>query len=393
MSGVDLGRHPQMGAGGHRASEVHLKPHRRWVSVKDVPSKATSPRQHVSGADRFISAVFQAASFHGGSPWRWRASRFRLLNQPNNPPACFTGRVPVASGVGGGLGASSENGCRGPSGVWASSEASPQVGVCKNRSFQSDAVPSTRQWSRPLYIGRFSGGVVSRRLTLAFGQTSMSTIWNASTYDTERRRLIHCFDEFYGTVVEIVARFCPYSPRILDLGAGTGILSAAIIHRVPTAQLQLLDASPDMLRQAANRLVEQQPRMFVQPLNADLPHGPFDAIVSALAIHHLNNTEKHGLYSRILSALSPGGIFINAEQVSGHSSRLQNLFEAVHLDRARELGSSEQEISEAVQRMSYDQCATVTDQVAWLTEIGFEDAECFFRSFRFAVFGAWKPRP
>jgi len=38
-----------------------------WVSVKDVPSKPTSPRQHVSGADRFISAVFQAASFRGGS--------------------------------------------------------------------------------------------------------------------------------------------------------------------------------------------------------------------------------------------------------------------------------------------------------------------------------------
>jgi len=41
------------------------------VSVKTVPSKATPSRQHVSGADRFISAVFQAASFRGGSPWRW----------------------------------------------------------------------------------------------------------------------------------------------------------------------------------------------------------------------------------------------------------------------------------------------------------------------------------
>lgn len=221
----------------------------------------------------------------------------------------------------------------------------------------------------------------------------MSTIWNASTYDTERRRLIHCFDEFYGTVGELVARYCPVSPRILDLGAGTGILSAAIVDRSPAAQLQLLDASPEMLRQAAIRLVGRQPQMFVQSLDADLPPGPFDAIVSALAIHHLNDAEKRTLYSRVLTALAPGGIFLNAEQVSGRSSRLQNLFEAVHLDRARALGSSEHEISGAVQRMSYDQCATVTDQVAWLTEIGFDDAECFFRSFRFAVFGAWKPSP
>ena len=86
-------------------------------------------------------------------------------------PSLFYG-----SGVGGGLGVSSENGCRGPSACpgmplngGRSSEASPQVGVCKNRSFQTDVAPSTRQWSRPLYIGRFSGSVVSRRLTLSLG--------------------------------------------------------------------------------------------------------------------------------------------------------------------------------------------------------------------------------
>ena len=78
VSVVDLGRHPQMGAGGHRASGLHRKRHRRWVSVKDVPSKATSPRQHISGADRFISAVFQAASFRGGSPWRYSGLRLRV---------------------------------------------------------------------------------------------------------------------------------------------------------------------------------------------------------------------------------------------------------------------------------------------------------------------------
>jgi len=63
VSGVDLGRHPQMSAGGHRAPGVRLKRHRRWVSVKTVPSKATPPRQHISGADRFISADFRRRRF------------------------------------------------------------------------------------------------------------------------------------------------------------------------------------------------------------------------------------------------------------------------------------------------------------------------------------------
>src|SRR6187200_1215812 len=99
----------------------------------------------------------------------------------------------------------------------------------------------------------------------------MSTVWNASTYDTERRRLIPCFDEFYGTVSELIVRFCPEAPRILDLGAGTGILSAAIADRVPAARLHLLDASAEMLHEAARRLSGRQFEVSVQPLDADLP--------------------------------------------------------------------------------------------------------------------------
>jgi tRNA (cmo5U34)-methyltransferase len=220
----------------------------------------------------------------------------------------------------------------------------------------------------------------------------MSTVWKAETYDSERRRLVPCFEEFYGAVTELIVRSCPGSPRVLDLGAGTGILSAAIVERAPTAQLHLLDASSEMLEQAAKRLSGHRFQMSVRSLDTDLPSGPFDAVVSALAIHHLSDTGKRNLYARILSSLTPGGIFINAEQVSGCSHRLQKLFEAVHLDRARALGSSEAEIAGAIQRMTYDQCATASDQFHWLEEVGFEDVDCFYRSFRFAVFGAWRPK-
>src|SRR5262249_28585794 len=145
----------------------------------------------------------------------------------------------------------------------------------------------------------------------------MSAVWSPETYDTERRRLVPCFDEFYGTVAELVIRFCPNSPRILDLGAGTGILSGVIAQRVPTAQFHLLDASSEMLKEASKRLTGRQFTMFVQSLDSDLPAGQFHAIVSALAIHHLTDAGKRSLYSRILASLTPSGIFINAEQVSG----------------------------------------------------------------------------
>lgn len=215
-------------------------------------------------------------------------------------------------------------------------------------------------------------------------------VWDASTYDSERRRLVPCFDEFYGTVAELVARFCPTSPRVLDLGAGTGLLSSAIVSRTGTLDLTLLDASAEMLEKAEERLVAVKPKLLKATLAEELPTGPFDGVVSALAIHHLDDKEKQNLYSRIRAILAPDGIFINAEQVSGASGRLQELFEVTHLDSARMQGSSEPEIRRAVQRMGIDQCATVPNQLTWLEQAGFVDVECFFRWFRFAVFGGWK---
>ena len=218
----------------------------------------------------------------------------------------------------------------------------------------------------------------------------MSTVWNAVTYDTERRRLVPCFDEFYGTASELIVRSCPSAPAILDLGAGTGILSAAILRRIKTARLTLLDASAEMLERAGNRLAQCQPQLLVQPLTSPLPPGPFHAVVSALAIHHLTHQEKRDLYRRILRVLTPGGLFINAEQILGATPALQKLFEETHLDCARTLGSSQAEIESAVQRMGYDRCATVVDQLAWLNEAGYVNLDCFFRWFRFAVFAGWK---
>jgi tRNA (cmo5U34)-methyltransferase len=218
----------------------------------------------------------------------------------------------------------------------------------------------------------------------------MNPVWNANTYDSERRRLVPCFDEFYGCAVELVARCTPNAPRVLDLGAGTGILSAAIVARVPSARLTLLDQSPEMLQRAVTRLAAWRPEIMVQPLTAPLPVGPFDAVVSALAIHHLSDDDKRTLYAGILGVLKPGGVFINAEQVSGASRRLQGLFETTHLESARRLGSSDAEIEGAIERMRHDQCATVADQIAWLDREGFEDVDCFYRWFRFAVFGGWR---
>jgi tRNA (cmo5U34)-methyltransferase len=146
-----------------------------------------------------------------------------------------------------------------------------------------------------------------------------------------------------------------------------------------------------MLSMAQLRLEKYTPKIFVQPMTAPLPIGGFHAIISSLAIHHLTNEEKWDLFQRIFQALVPGGIFINGEQILGENDWQQKLFEDTHLDGARALGSDEKEIRAAEERMAYDKCSTLRDQILWLRQIGFQNADSFFHSFRFAVYAGWKP--
>ena len=215
-------------------------------------------------------------------------------------------------------------------------------------------------------------------------------IWDPQTYDAARRRLVPCFEQFYGTAVELVARTVPTGARVLDLGAGTGLLSESVAERIRPSSLVLVDGSAEMLAMAQQRLQAWNPETRVQDLQASLPPGPFDAVVSALAIHHLEDRGKEELFGRILGVLAPGALFVNAEQVQGINPWEQQLFESTHLERARALGSSEEEIAQAVERMRHDQCSTVGAQLQSLRQLGYERADCFFQWFRFAVYAGWK---
>jgi tRNA (cmo5U34)-methyltransferase len=213
---------------------------------------------------------------------------------------------------------------------------------------------------------------------------SETPIWDPEVYDAPRRRLVPDFDRFYGTAAELVAELGVDQPEVLDLGAGTGLLSAAVLAAVPGARLTLLDGAAPMLAVARQRLGDVP--TIVADLTDPLPAGPFDAVVSALAIHHLDDAGKRDLFARIRAVLRPGGVFVNAEQVCGPTPADQARYEAAHERDARALGSDDAEWDAAVVRMSHDRCATVEDQVAWLRAAGFDAADVDFKRFRFAVY-------
>jgi len=101
--------------------------------------------------------------------------------------------------------------------------------------------------------------------------------------------------------------------RILELGVGTGETARRVLERHPGAHLTGIDVSPEMLEKARRRLPEADLR--VARLEDPLPDGPFDLVVSTLAVHHLDAAGKADLFRRVAEALTPGGRFVLADVV------------------------------------------------------------------------------
>ncbi len=207
---------------------------------------------------------------------------------------------------------------------------------------------------------------------------------HAADYDAQRRRLIPPFDAFYGTAVDALGLLAGPPKRILDLGAGTGLLSRLVAAAQPQAALTLLDGSPAMLEQARAALGDRA-QYVVGDLADPLPDGRWCAIVSALAIHHLEHDEQAALLARIHAALAPGGIFVNAEQVEGPTPWLAQHYAEWHHERVLAAGGTEDEWQAAVQRMKADRRVPAETFLGWLRDAGFADADCLFKDHRFAV--------
>jgi tRNA (cmo5U34)-methyltransferase len=217
----------------------------------------------------------------------------------------------------------------------------------------------------------------------------------ARDYDRARRQLVPGFDEFYGALLGSVPFAEEREIKALDLGAGTGLLSAMVGEKFPRSRVTLVDLSVEMLRVARRRFTREPGRFEFRAMDyarKSLPSrdGGYDLVVSALSIHHLTHGDKKELFGKVRRSLAVGGYFVNADQIAGDTAEEELRYRDWWLGRVREAGVSERDLAAALLRMRADRNATLGSQLDWLREAGFGEVDCRYKDHRFAVYSGKK---
>jgi len=188
----------------------------------------------------------------------------------------------------------------------------------------------------------------------------------------------------------------------LDLGAGTGAATRAVLAEYPNASAVLAEYSPPMMAEGAQLLAEYADRFrYVEfdLLSSDWPSAipvPLDAAVSALSVHHLPDARKQSIFREIRERLRPGAWYLNFDPVRAPDASIEAIWQRVN-DRydpeapAKRANRTPQEQARYENHVRY--MLPLEPQVAWLRAAGFVDVDVFWKRLDWAIYGGRTPAP
>jgi tRNA (cmo5U34)-methyltransferase len=202
----------------------------------------------------------------------------------------------------------------------------------------------------------------------------------------------------------------PFTPedqfRIVDVGAGDGVLAEVLLECFPRATVLALDGSESMRNAATQRTAHVADRIRVRAFEIEtldwwnLMHGA-DVVVSSLCLHHLNDAKKQYLYKAVAERLGIRGALLVADLIAPvHPSALR--VAAGSWDRAARMQAESAGAPELYARFidsqwnhfrfpaPSDRPSALFHHLVWLKHAGFAAVDCFWLDAGHAVYGAFK---
>jgi SAM-dependent methyltransferase len=145
-------------------------------------------------------------------------------------------------------------------------------------------------------------------------------------WDAQQARYLPGREERFDLICDLVEEVAPPSPRILDLCAGPGSLSARLLERLPHSSVTAVDFDPAHIELGRRRLGDRVTWHEIDLRRPDwdehFADESFDAVVTATAIHWFTAEEIVRLYRSLAQLLSQGGLFANADHLTIGAPRI-----------------------------------------------------------------------
>ena len=203
----------------------------------------------------------------------------------------------------------------------------------------------------------------------------------------------------------LVARLLPFTRddafTFVDLGAGMGAASRAILGEYPRATAYLADYSRQMMSEGEQTLTQFAGRY--QYVELDMSSGewpdsqlplPLDAAVSALSIHHVPDPRKQAMFREIRRRLKPDGWYINYDPVRAPDQTLESIWERVN-DRYDPEAPYKRAHRTHQEQLRYENhvryMIPLAPQLEWLRAAGFVDIDVFWKRLDWVIYGGRNP--
>lgn len=200
-------------------------------------------------------------------------------------------------------------------------------------------------------------------------------------YDTEIRKTIPYYDEFYKQVLSVVKAASNHPLEWLDVGCGTGRMAVEAFQNAEVKRFVFCDISQNMISLVKERFDGSNSEFRnLSVLELD-EKDCFDIVTAIQVLHYLSYKDHRAAIRNCLNALRKDGIFIYFENFRPKNAACLPLFLQRWKTYQLSRGKSQEEAEKQIERYGKDYFPLAVDEhINLLADCGFRYSEIIWLS-------------